>query len=129
MQGMVTDAQIPDAIFRDAELTAAAVQTLLGLTATEVNDLFTGASITGQVVTFTQNDGTTATITIPAGTGGMADGVVASGAFNATGTELTLTLDTGGTVVIDVPALLRGAGAADGSFLFGNWCSCHHAWH
>ena len=119
LQGMVTDAQIPDAIFRDAELTAAAVQTLLGLTATEVNDIFTGASITGQVVTFTQNDGTTATITIPAGTGGMADGVVASGAFNATGTELTLTLDTGGTVVIDVPALLRGAGAADGSFLFG----------
>ena len=39
LQGMVTDAQIPDAIFRDAELTAAAVQTLLGLTATEVNDL------------------------------------------------------------------------------------------
>ena len=38
LQGMVTDAQIPDAIFRDAELTAAAVQTLLGLTATEVND-------------------------------------------------------------------------------------------
>ena len=110
LQGMVTDAQIPDAIMRDAELTAAAVRTLLGLSATEVNDLLTGASIAGQVVTFTQNDGTTATITLPAGSGAD-DGVVESGVFNATGTELVLTLDTGGMVTISVPALLRGGGA------------------
>ena len=85
------------------------IRTLLGLTAAEVNDLFTGASIVGQVITYTQNDGTTVDITVPAGTGGMADGVVASGVFNAAGTELVLTLDTGGTVTIDVPAVLRGA--------------------
>ena len=114
LQGQVTDAQIPAAIFRDAELTATAVRTLLGLTAAEVNNLLTGASISGQVVTFTQNDGSAVSITLPAGTGGMVDGVVASGAFNSAGTELTLTLDTGGTVVIGVPALLRSAGAADG---------------
>ena len=114
LAGSVTDAQIPAAIMRDAELTASAVRTLLGLTEDEVNDLFTGATIAGQVVTFTQNDGTTDTLTIPAGTAGMADGVVASGAFNATGTELVLTLDTGGTVTVNVPALLR-AGAGDGT--------------
>ena len=107
LQGQVTDAQIPDAIMRDAELTNARVRGILGLTATEVDDLFTGASISGQVITFVQNDGSTATITIPQGAGAMADGVVASGAFNTAGTELTLTLDTGGTVVVDVPAVLR----------------------
>ena len=111
LQGLVTDAQIPAAIMRDAELTAAAVRTLLGLSATEVNDLLTGATITGQVITFTQNDGTTATVTIPAGTGGVADGVVDSGSFNALGTELTLMTDTGEAVVISVPALLRGGGS------------------
>ena len=108
--GTIADAQIPDSIMRDAELTAATVRNLLSLTATEVNNLFVGATIAGQVVTFTQNDGSTETITVPAGTGGMADGVVASGVFNAAATELVLTLDTGGTVTIDVPAALRGSG-------------------
>ena len=129
LQGQVTDTQIPAAIMRDAELTAAAVRTLLGLTATEVNDLFTGGSITGQVITFTQNDGTTETITVPAGTSGMADGVLDGGTFNADGTELNLTIDTDGTsstVTISVPALLRGgAGVAlsaedEGSEIDGN---------
>ena len=110
LQGQVTDAQVPDTFFRDSELTAAAVRTLLGLTATEANDLLTGATISGQVITFTQNDGTTATITVPAGTGGMADGVVESGVFSANNEELVLTLDTGGTVTIDVPAALRASG-------------------
>ena len=40
----------------------------------------------------------------------MADGVVASGAFNSDQTELVLTLDTGGTVTVNVPAALRGGG-------------------
>ena len=113
LQGQVSDGQIPAAIMRDAEFTAAAVRNLLSLSATEVNDILTGASISGQTLTFTQNDGSTVPITIPPGTGGMADGVVESGVFNAAGTELTLTLDTGGTVTIDVPAALRaGVGAA-----------------
>ena len=42
-------------------------------------------------------------LTIP--TGGMSDGVVASGAFSADRTTLTLTLNTGAIVVIPVPAL------------------------
>ena len=108
LQGQVTDAQIPDVIMRDAELTAAAIRNLLGLTAAEVDDLLTGASISGRVITYQQNDGSTTTITLPADmVGDMADGVVASGAFNSSGTELILTLDTGSTVTIGVPALLR----------------------
>ena len=111
LQGMVTNDQIPAAIMRDAELTAAAVRTLLGLTATEVNDLVTGGtSYWDSVLTFTQNDGTTISITLPATGESTADGVVASGVFNTDQTELILTLDTGGTVTIDVPAALRVEG-------------------
>ena len=115
LQGEVADSQIPAAIMRDAELTAAAVRGLLGLTAQEVDDLLTGATIAGQVITIEQNDGTTITLTVPAGAGGMADGVISSGAFNAAGTELTLTLTEGDPVVVSVPALLRGSGTSSGS--------------
>ena len=107
LQGQVTDAQIPASIFRDSELTAAAVRTLLGLTATEVNDLVTGGTLNGSILTFTQNDGSTITITLPTTGGSTADGVVTSGVFSGDGSTLTLTLDTGGTVTIDVPALLE----------------------
>lgn len=110
LQGQLTDGQIPAAIMRDVEFTASAVRTLLGLTAAQVNDLFTGATIAGQVITYTQADGTTVSLTIPSGGGGMADGVVASGAFNATGTELILTLADGTEITISVPAILRGGG-------------------
>ena len=103
----VAETQIPAAIMRDAEFTASAVRGLLGLTATEANDLLTGATINGQVVTFTQADGTQATITIPPGSTGVADGVVDSGVFSVDGTTLTLTLDNSNTVIISVPALLR----------------------
>ena len=107
LQGSVTDSQIPDAIMRDAEFTVAAIRNLLNLTNTEVNDLLVGATITGQVLTFTQNDGSTITVTIPTAMAGSGDGVVSSGAIDAAGTELTLTLDTGGTVVVNIPAILR----------------------
>ena len=110
LQGQVTDGQIPAAIMRDAELTAAAVRTLLALTSNEVNDLLTGATIAGQILSFTQNDGSTVNITIPTATPGEGDGVVQSGAFNADQTELILTLAAGGTITIDVPAALRGTG-------------------
>ena len=111
----IVDAQIPSAIMRDAEFTAATVRTMLGLTATEVDDLLTGASINGQVVTFPQTDGSQVTITIPSSAStSVADGVVESGAFNAAGTELILTLDTADTVTINVPALLRST--ATGGF-------------
>ena len=107
LEGSVTDAQIPAGIMRDAEFTAVAVRGLLGLTPSEVNDLLTGAIISGQTLTFTQNDGTTVPIIIPTATPGLGDGVVASGVFNDDQTQLILTLDTGGTVSIDVPAALR----------------------
>ena len=130
----IVDNQIPAAIMRDSEFSASAVRGLLGLTAAEANDLLTGATINGQVITFPQADGSQATVTVPAGSStGMADGVVESGAFSADGTELILTLDTSGTVRIGVPALLRttatggftlrsGAGVPDASLgADGDW--------
>ena len=110
LQGMVTNGQIPDSIMRDAEFSAAAVRGLLGLSSSEVNDLLTGATLVGQILTFTQNDGSTVPITIPTATPGAGDGVVTSGVFNADQTELILTLDTGGTVTISVPDALRRDG-------------------
>ena len=111
----IVDTQIPAAIMRDSEFSASAVRNLLDLTAAEADDLLTGATINGQVITFPQADGSQVTVTVPAGTStGMADGVVESGAFSADGSELILTLDTSGTVRIDVPALLRST--ATGGF-------------
>ena len=109
LSGMIADSQIPDSIMRDAEFTAAAVRALLNLTETEVNDLFTGASISGGVLTFTQNDGTTATITVPPG----ADGVVTAGALS--GTMLTLTVNGATDVLIDLGALRDGVLEQTGS--------------
>ena len=80
---MVTDAQIPSGIMRDSEFTAVAVRGLLGLTASEVTELLVGNPLSGRVLTFTQNDGTTATITVPEAAGeSMPDGVVTAAAFN-----------------------------------------------
>ena len=107
LEGSVTEAQIPASIMRDSEFTAAAVRGLLNLTPNEVNDLVTGATISGQTLTLTQNDGTTVPITIPTATPGLGDGVVQSGVFNDDQTELILTLDTGATIIISVPATLR----------------------
>ena len=61
ISGQIADSQIPASIMRDSEFTAAAVRGLLGLTdASEVNDLFTGATYCrAGTLTFTQNDGTT----------------------------------------------------------------------
>ena len=103
LQGELADGQIPADIMRDDELTLDKLLTLLSLTTQELSDLFTGATIAGRVVTYTQNDGQTVQLTIPEGTA-AADGVVASGAFSADGTALTLTLDTGDKIVIPVPA-------------------------
>ena len=103
LSGAVTNDQIPDVIMRDSELTLDAIRGLLGLSAQEVTDLLTGASISGQVLSYTKNDGTVITLTIPEGTA-VADGVVASGVFSSDGRTLTLTLSDGTPIVIPVPA-------------------------
>ena len=115
ISGTLTLSQLPSGVMLDSEFTAAAVRGLLNLTATEVNDILVGASVSGtgsnRVITITQNDASTISLAVPDTTGGGmgADGVVASGAFNADSTELVLTLDTGGTVSITVPAAIRTA--------------------
>ena len=116
ISGTLTLSQLPSGVMLDSEFTAAAVRGLLNLTATEVNDILVGASVSGtgsnRVITITQNDASTISLPVPdtTGGGGMgADGVVASGAFNADNTELVLTLDTGGTVTIAVTEGLRTA--------------------
>ena len=109
----VPDTEIPAGIMRDSEFTQAAVLSLLGLTTQELNDLLTGASLSGGVLTFPQNDGTNISITLlprAVGGGGTADGVVSSAAFSNDGMTLTLTLSTGTTVQASVPAVLRQAG-------------------
>ena len=103
LRGTIPVSMLPSEVMLDSEFTASAVRGLLGLTAAEVNDLFTNATITGQVITYTQNDGTVVTITVPVAMGGMADGVVASAVL--VGTVLTLTLSTGTTVEVDLAAL------------------------
>ena len=116
ISGTLTLSQLPSGVMLDSEFTAAAVRGLLNLTATEVNDMLVGASVSGtgsnRVITITQNDASTISLAVPdtTGGGGMgADGVVASGAFNDDNTELVLTLDTGGTVTIAVTEGLRTA--------------------
>ena len=115
--GTFDDARIPASIARDSEITRDFLLNILGLTAQELNDLFVGAVVSGsgasRVITVTQADGSTITLAVPdtgGGGGESADGRVASGAFAADGTTLTLTLSTGGTVSISVPSVLRQAG-------------------
>ena len=107
LRGIIPVSMLPAEVLLETELTAARIRGLLGLSAQEVNDLFTGATIAGQVITYTQNDGTVVTITVPAG--GMTDGVVASATL--VGTILTLTLSTGTTVTVDLAGLQVGGAA------------------
>ena len=101
--GQIADAQIPGGIMRDSELTATLVRTVIGLTAQQLNDFFTNASINGRVITYTQADGSIVQVTVPAAAGAMADGVVSSAALN--GTTLRLTLSTGTVISVDLSAL------------------------
>ena len=103
----IPDSMIPSGIMRDSELTAASVRTLLGLTATEVNDLLTGASLSGGVITFAQNDGTTATITLP---DSADDGIISGFSFSEDSSTITITRTVGDDITVSVPELLRGSG-------------------
>ena len=107
LQGQVTDAQIPDAIMRDAELTAAVVRMRLGLTEDETNALFTGAVVVGDVLTITHNDGSTEDLPLPAGSGGGVDGVTDGAAFSSDGATFTIMRSVGPDIVVTVPAVLR----------------------
>ena len=116
---LVPEAEIDPSILRDAEVTRAFLLNILSLTAQQVNDLFTGAVVSGageaRIITVTQTDGSTIVLAVPDTTGGgggegTADGRVASGAFSGDGATLTLTLTTRGTIDISVPQLLRQAG-------------------
>ena len=110
VDGTISVSQLPSDVMLDSEFTLSAIRGLLNLTVTEVNNLFTGASISNNILTFTQNDGTTVTITLPTGGMSVSDGVVTAGVFNADRTELTLTVDGATDVVIDIPELLRQGG-------------------
>ena len=94
LAGQVTNSQIPAAIMRDSELTTSAVSRLLNLTVDEVNNLLTGATINGQVITFTQNDGSQVTITVPSGTS-TGGGAIDLGVSTATSDRLTVVAPSG----------------------------------
>ena len=105
--GQIPDARIPDSIMRDAEFTKAAVLALLELTEQELDDLFRGATLVGRVLTITQADGSTLTLTFP---DEMGDGVVRTAAFVNNGQTLRITLEDGTNVEASVPAILRQGG-------------------
>ena len=107
--GEIPEGSIPAAIMRDTEFTADTVRTLLGLTAQEVDDFLVGGSIAGNVITLTQQDGSTVQLTVPPDTD-THDGVIASGKFSAAVDELVLTLADSSVITIQVPAFLRGQG-------------------
>lgn len=118
--GPVTPAdEIDPGILRRAEVTKDFLLGIIGLTADEINDLFTDAVVRGsgatRTVVITQADDTTITLVLPAAAGGGeggegGDGVVQGAAFANDGSELMLTLSTGVVLRADVPASLRQAG-------------------
>ena len=102
--GQIPETSIPAAIMRDSEFTAAAVRTLIGLTASEQQSLFTGATIAGNVMTITREGLANLMLTLPSGTGSN-DGVVSSGTILNKRT-MRLTLSTGSTVDVDMGDLI-----------------------
>ena len=94
------------------------IRNLLNLSTAETNQLFTGVSIAGQVITFTRNNLGDAEITIPSGGGGggAADGVVDELSFGLSGSELTLTAGrTVGADVVSDPITLPSGGGGGGT--------------
>ena len=67
--GTIALAQLPSGVMLDSEFTAAAVRTLLGLSASQIDNIVVDVTATGQVITVTKADGTTNTINIPSGAG------------------------------------------------------------
>ena len=76
--GQIPDSLIPAGIMRDAELTVSAILRLLSLTQTQLDDLFTGATVSGagatRTITITQADGSTISLAVPDTGGGGSEG-------------------------------------------------------
>ena len=102
IDGLIADAQVPASFMRDAELTLARVASALGLTTAEAQDILIGQpTLSGNDLTFTLADGSTETVTLPAGMGSMADGRLRFGMgvpANSLGVDggAYLAVDTGG---------------------------------
>ena len=113
----IPDAQLPASIMRDNEFTAAAVRGLLSLTQAELDSLLVGegANITSGVLNIPQNDGTTLSLTLPTGGGGMPDGVINS--LTIVGNVLTAQTTTGGSVELDLSTYLDARFLNQGSNL------------
>ena len=113
----IPDAQLPASIMRDNEFTAAAVRGLLSLTQAELDSLLIGegANITSGVLNIPQNDGTTLSLTLPTGGGGMPDGVINS--LSIVGNVLTAGTTTGGSVELDLSTYLDARFLNQGSNL------------
>ena len=110
--------QIPPEVMLDNEFTAQRVLSLIGVTQVQFNDFFRGAVVTGtgtsRTIVVTQQDGSTITLRVPqaaaAGGGGGGGDPVSNAVFSDNGMSFTLTLDSGATVVANIPAILRNAG-------------------
>ena len=101
VQGEVPEAQIPSTITRNTNLA----------------DLFKNVSLSGNVLTFTQYDDTTITITLPTTGGGGSDDGVISGVSYAPATRIvTITRTVGNDLTVTLPeATTTAAGMMSGA--------------
>ena len=89
-QAIPISQRLSDVLAQAPSPTLSTLLSTLNLTQTELDDLLTGASISGNVVTFSQNDGTDISITLPVVTGG-----------SVSGTTLTLNRASGAALTIN----------------------------
>ena len=89
----------------DFVLDAQGVRDALHLSVTEVNTLVTGLALAGSTLTIDYNNQASQDITLPAGMGGGADGVLQSAVLDSATSIATFTLTTGGTVTLDLSPL------------------------
>ena len=93
----------------EAQVTGLTTELATKADAVDLNALFDGASIQGRVITFTRHNGVDVTVTVPAATGGMADGVVTAGSYDPATQLITLTVQGGTNVEINCNALVNNA--------------------
>ena len=76
---------------------------------TQLADLFKRVDIDGRKITFTKFNDEEISITVPVATGGMADGVVTAGSYDASTQTITLTVEGGDNVEIQVSQLVNSS--------------------